>query len=124
MKQTVLSSKITFSIFCVFLDAFVPYNPNKRGRGVCIIFTLFTGDLRAYVADLKRAFDFFKDTLGYDVFADASMRNCSQTELKRNIRLIQTYIRGEEAEGRPFDSLVFIIMSHGLKVCERIPKYN
>ena len=108
------------------LDAFVPYNPNKRGRGrgVCIIFTLFTGDLRAYDADLQRAFTFFKDTLGYDVFADASMRNCSQTELKRNIRLIQTYIRGEEAEGRPFDSLVFIIMSHGLKVCERIPKYN
>ena len=43
------------------------------------------------------------------------MTNCTQSQLRQKVRSIRRYIKEEKEAGRPFDRLVCIVMSHGLK---------
>ena len=43
------------------------------------------------------------------------MTNCTQSQLRQKVRLIRRHIKEEKEAGRPFDRLVCIVMSHGLK---------
>ena len=96
---------------------FASYNQDSDGRGVCIIFTLFTNDMTGYKSDVSRAFAFFKHELGYTVYADEThMKNCTQRQLLASIDFIARQIEKENKKGKPFDRLAFVLMSHGLKV--------
>ena len=99
-------------------DVFGSYNQNSaKPRGLCVIFNLFSGDLQSYKYDTERAFRFFKRKLGYTVYADHKyMLNCSQKQLLLSIDSIINDIEAEKKKNEPYDRLVFILMSHGLKV--------
>ena len=90
------------------------YNEGSQRRlGLCVIFTLFTGDLRGYVRDRSRAFEFFRDTLKYDVFSGDDFTNCNKEQLLDAITLVRNEIDACAENGKPYDRLVVIILTHG-----------
>ena len=98
----------------IFEDALLRYDDGvSRRRGICVIFTLFTGDLRGYVRDRTRAFSFFRDELKYDVFSGDAFTNCSRRQLFEAVDVVRSEIEAAAQRGKSYDRLVLIILTHG-----------